>query len=101
MPLDYIKVVDIDSRKMKKSWLYLFHHFLRTTDFEGYLYIHQKGTGWQSINYQNALRACRAYHKPKLLPLSQARWWLDVRKGWRKNGVVYNLNKHINYTKNT
>ena len=88
MPLDYIKVVDIDSRKMKKSWLYLFHHFLRTTDFEGYLYI-------------NALRACRAYHKPKLLPLSQARWWLDVRKGWRKNGVVYNLNKHINYTKNT
>jgi hypothetical protein len=75
--------------------------FLKNTDFDNWIYIYQKsmrdGIVFRSINYQNALRACRRELKRKTKPVSTARWWLSVRADWRKRGISYNLNKEINF----
>ena len=92
-------------KNTKKSSLALFRAFLRSSNFEGYTYIKQRGLSglgknwceWMHIDYVNILRRARANAKPNYKPISQAKWWLDHRVNCFKKGITFSLSKAINF----
>ena len=88
-------------KNTKKSSLALFYTFLKSSDFEGYIYIKQNGINncckWTSIDYINILKTARALSKPTFKPISQAKWWLYHRVNCFKKGIRFSLNESINF----
>jgi len=102
--MEYISVAPIH-KNTKKSSLVIFRAFLKSSNFEGYIYIKQRGLSglkknyyeWMHIDYINMLRRARANAKPNYKPISQARWWLDHRVNCFKKGIRFSLNEAINF----
>lgn len=102
--MNYLKTIPLDKRT-KKHWIALVYQALSSRDLEGWNYVHQAGYSsiggkkivWESVNYQNLLRAVRSEIKSGFRPISQARWWLDHRLSCHKRGIRISLETAINY----